>query len=112
MENVLKSLDGVVDAKADYVKGLVTVSYDPAQVTPDQMVETINTKTFFRANLRRPERLTANMSNLLNFLPFIIGGVLMLLVGIMVGRVVIHRVSRANVIGERRGRTWFIRLRK
>jgi copper chaperone CopZ len=98
VENVLKSLDGVVNAKADYVKGLATVTYDPAQITPTQMVEAINGKTFFRANLPRTEGVTAEASSRLTLLPFIVGSVLMLLVGVIVWQVVIRRqADRATV---------------
>ena len=62
MENVLGGLDGVVDANADFVKGLATVSYDPARVTPAQMVEAINSGTFFRARLPEAQVATAIIS--------------------------------------------------
>lgn len=82
VENILGSLDGVVEAKADYVKGLATVSYDPAQVTPNQMVEAINTQSFYRASLPRLEATTVEASNRVNPLPFLVGGVLIVLLGV------------------------------
>ncbi len=81
VENILGSLDGVVNAKADYVKGLATVSYDPAQVTPTQMVEAINTQSFYRASLPHLEEATVEASNRVNPLPFLAGGLLIVLLG-------------------------------
>ena len=78
MENVLGSLDGVVDADASYVKGLATVTYDPARVTPGQMVEAVNTRTFFHASLPDPAKTATESTNQLNLLPFIVGGALLL----------------------------------
>ena len=37
--------------EADFVRGTATVEYDSAQITPDQIVEGINTGTFYRARL-------------------------------------------------------------
>lgn len=91
VENVLNSLDGVVEAKADYVKGLATVSYDPAQVTPDQMVEAINTQSFYRASLPPLEATTVEGSNRVNPLPFLVGGGLIVLAGVAAWRVIAWR---------------------
>ncbi|MCL4302084.1 MAG: heavy-metal-associated domain-containing protein [Anaerolineae bacterium] len=82
VENILGSLDGVVEAKADYIKGLATVSYDPTRVTPTQMVEAINTKSFYRASLPRLEETTVEGTNRVNPLPFLVGGVLIVLLGV------------------------------
>lgn len=97
MENILGSLDGVVDAKADFVKGIATVSYDPARVTPAQMVEAINTKSFYRASLPQAEAVTGQASRRINFLPFVAGGVLVVLAGMGVWRVIVwRRAGRAT----------------
>ncbi len=97
VENILGSLDGVVEAKADYVKGLATVSYDPAQVTPTQMVEAINTKSFYRASLPRLKETTVEASNRVNPLPFLAGGVLIMLLGVGAWWVMARRrASRAT----------------
>lgn len=91
MENVLGSLDGVVDAKADYIAGSATVSYDPARVTPAQMVEAINTKSFYQARLPQAEAVTGQASRRVNFLPFVAGGVLVALAGVGVWRLISRR---------------------
>lgn len=91
MENILGSLDGVVDAKADFVKGIATVSYDPARVTPAQMVEAINTKSFYRASLPQAEAVTGPASRRVNFLPFVAGGVLIVLAGVGIWQVAARR---------------------
>jgi len=44
-------LDGVKDAKAEAKKKSAWVKYDPAKVTPKQLVDTINTETNFKASL-------------------------------------------------------------
>lgn len=51
MESVLQSLEGVLSAKADRRSRTAVVTFDPARVTPEQMVQTINTKTFYRASV-------------------------------------------------------------
>lgn len=91
VENILGSLDGVVEAKADYVKGLATVSYDPARVTPTQMVEAINTQSFYRASLPRLEETTVEVANRVNPLPFLVGGGLIVLAGMGAWRVIAWR---------------------
>lgn len=102
MENVLKSLNGVVDAKADYVEGLATITYDPARIAPDQMVEAINTRTFFQANVPHPEGITPEASQDLNLRSVINGGLLLLLIGFIIWRTVARRrMNRAKVTGNR-----------
>lgn len=99
MENTLGSLDGVVDAKANFVKGIATVRYDPGRVTPAQMVEAINTNTFYRARLPHPEKTTVADKGL-NLLPFIAGGALILLAGGGVYRIVRRRQVNQAVRGQ------------
>lgn len=91
MENILSSLDGVVDAKADYIAGSATVNYDPARVSPAQMVEAINTKSFFRAGLPQTEGGTDQTSRRIKFLSFVAGGLLIALVGVGVRRLISRR---------------------
>jgi len=91
VENILSSLDGVVDAKADYIAGSATVSYDPARVTPAQMVEAINTQSFYRADLPQAAAVTGQASRRVNFLSFVAGGVLLTLAGVGVWRVIARR---------------------
>jgi copper chaperone CopZ len=43
-----------VDVKADYEKGIATVTYEKDKVDVKQIVETINTKTSFKAKARQP----------------------------------------------------------
>ena len=43
------ALDGVVKVKADHAKGIATVVYVKDKVTVDKIIETINTKTSFKA---------------------------------------------------------------
>ena len=42
VENALKELNGVNSAKADHNANNVTVDYDEANVTPEQMTEAVN----------------------------------------------------------------------
>lgn len=44
-------VDGVKEAKADYKKNWAWTKYDPAKVTPEKLVEAINTTTRFKARL-------------------------------------------------------------
>lgn len=44
-------VDGVKEAKADYKKDWAWARYDPAKVTPEQLVEAINKNTSFKASL-------------------------------------------------------------
>ena len=48
-------VDGVEEAKADHSKGRAWAKYDPSKVTPDQLIEAVNTKTAFRASLPEPK---------------------------------------------------------
>ena len=54
VESAAKELAGVVDAKADYQKGVATVTYETAKVDVDKIVSTINEKTSFKA--KAPEK--------------------------------------------------------
>ncbi len=45
------NVEGVKDAKAEYKKNWAWAKYDPAKVTPEKLVEAINTKTRFKASL-------------------------------------------------------------
>ncbi len=49
VETAVKTLAGVVDAKADYEKGVATITYKTDQVNVDKIVATINEKTSFKA---------------------------------------------------------------
>jgi copper chaperone len=49
IEGAVAALDGVVKVKADHAKGTTTVVYMKDKVTVDKIVETINTKTSFKA---------------------------------------------------------------
>ena len=51
VETAMKGLDGVVASKADYQKGQATVTYVKDKVTVKQIVETINSKTSFKASM-------------------------------------------------------------
>ena len=51
VESVLKNLDGVMSASADRHAQSAWVEYDPAQVTPEQMIQAINSQTYYRASL-------------------------------------------------------------
>ncbi|MEE8389292.1 MAG: cation transporter [Anaerolineae bacterium] len=93
MENVLGSLDGVVDARADFVAGTAVVTYDPARVVPEQMVEAINTQTFFQASPPSTEGATSRF----NSLPFVASGVLIMLVGVGAWQVVVRRQASQPV---------------
>lgn len=48
--SVLTGLDGVSDARPDRSTQTVAVTYDPARVTPEQMIQAINTNTYYQAS--------------------------------------------------------------
>ena len=54
VETAVAELDGVVKVKADYEKGVAMVVYKMDEVDVGQIVETINTKTSFKA--KAPEK--------------------------------------------------------
>ena len=49
---VLRDLDGVQEAKVDYAKKTAVVSYDPARLTPVQMIEALKTKLGYTARVQ------------------------------------------------------------
>ena len=49
VETAVADLEGVIDVKADYENGIATVTYEKEKVDSKQIVETINTKTSFKA---------------------------------------------------------------
>jgi len=49
VETAVKTLAGVVDAKADYKKGVATITYKEDQIGVEKIVATINEKTSFKA---------------------------------------------------------------
>ena len=49
IESTVAQLDGVIKVTADHEKGTATVIYVKDKVTVDKIVETINTKTTFKA---------------------------------------------------------------
>ncbi len=46
VETAVNKLDGIVGAKADYKKGLATVTYEEDKLTVEKIVEAINTTSF------------------------------------------------------------------
>ncbi len=48
--SVLTGLDGVSDARPDRSTETVAITYDPARVTPEQMIQAINTNTYYQAS--------------------------------------------------------------
>ena len=55
VESTLKGVSGVIEVKVSYLTGKAEVTYDPRQVGPDQLVATINAKTFYQARLATGE---------------------------------------------------------
>jgi copper chaperone CopZ len=51
---VLKKLDGVVDAKVSLEEKKAVVTYSPAKVTPEKMVEAIQSKLPYKAKVLEP----------------------------------------------------------
>lgn len=90
VESVLKSLGGVVAASADRGTRSAIAEYDPARVTPEQMVQAINSQTYYRAGiiseniklvtLRIPgmtdQEKTQEVASALNNVEGIVGGTL------------------------------------
>lgn len=54
VESLLTGIDGVTHAQAQLSSETVLVSYDPARVSPQHMVEQINSQTYYRAGLAPP----------------------------------------------------------
>jgi copper chaperone CopZ len=50
VRSVLAGMDGVSHVEADNDTQTATVDYDPARVTPEQMVDAINTNTYYVAS--------------------------------------------------------------
>ena len=61
IETAVAMIDGVVGVKADYRKGVATVTHVKDRVDVKQIVETINTKTNFKA--RAPEDTRFNFTD-------------------------------------------------
>ena len=61
VETTVAMIDGVVGVKADYKKGVATVTHVKDRVDVKQIVETINTKTNFKA--RAPEDTRFNFTD-------------------------------------------------
>ena len=53
---VLKKLDGVAKAKVSLDDKRAVVTYDPAKVTPEKMVETIQSKLPYKARVLAPAK--------------------------------------------------------
>jgi copper chaperone CopZ len=51
VRSVLTGLDGVTHAEADNTTETATVTYDPTRVSPQQMVQAINTNTYYQASV-------------------------------------------------------------
>jgi copper chaperone CopZ len=49
VETAVAELDGVVDVKADYKKGVATIVYEEDKIELASIIDTINTKTSFKA---------------------------------------------------------------
>jgi len=49
VETAVAKLDGVVKVEADYEKGVAMVVYEKDKIDLEQIIETINTKTSFKA---------------------------------------------------------------
>lgn len=49
--SVLRSQPGVLEADASFRTGRAVVLYDPEKVTPEEIAEAINTRTFYRARV-------------------------------------------------------------
>jgi len=49
VESAVASLEGVVNVKADYKASVASVVYEPEKVNVETIVNTINTKTSFKA---------------------------------------------------------------
>ena len=69
METVLGRLEGVVAADADFRTGRAVVTYDPAQTSPEQIVEAFNGQTFYRARVAGGESSAANVGTVVLSIP-------------------------------------------
>jgi copper chaperone CopZ len=63
VRSVLTGLDGVTHAEADNTTETATVTYDPTRVSPQQMVQAINTNTYYQASLFDGPVPTASSQN-------------------------------------------------
>ena len=53
VETAVAKLDGVVEVKADYEKGLTEVVYETSKTDVDEIVKVINTETSFKAKVAK-----------------------------------------------------------
>lgn len=49
VNKAIKTLDGIIDAKADKNNGTVTVSFDDSKVTPAQIKDAVNDTGIYEA---------------------------------------------------------------
>ncbi len=63
VESLLTGMDGITHATADHSSRTVTVTFDPARVNPQQMVQQINSQTYYRASLAPPPTTSPSGGN-------------------------------------------------
>ena len=56
VETAVMALDGVVDVKANYEKGIATITFEKDKVAVDKIVTTINEKTSFKAKAPKEKK--------------------------------------------------------
>jgi copper chaperone CopZ len=76
VESVLSGTEGVLSAEADRRTESVTVTYDPARTTPEQLAAAVNTQTYYQASLAanpsEPPKVRES-SSWSPYLPYLIG---------------------------------------
>jgi copper chaperone CopZ len=76
VESVLSGTEGVVSAEADRRTASVTITYDPARTTPEQLAGVINSQTYYQASLAAnpsEPRKVSGSSSWSPYLPYLIG---------------------------------------
>lgn len=51
VELILRAHPGVIEADADFRTGRAVVVYDPKRVKPEELIDAVNKRTFYRARL-------------------------------------------------------------
>lgn len=54
VESILRGQPGVLEADADFRTGRAVVVYDPARVTPQEIADAVNKRSFYRARVLGP----------------------------------------------------------
>jgi len=54
VERILRAQPGVIEADADFRTGRAVVVYDSKRISPEELIDAVNKRTFYRARLLGP----------------------------------------------------------